>query len=73
MIDLIASENIVCAGHPDGGRSSCQGDSEGPLVIKNKFFGIVSQRQLCGLKYFAEAYTQVSRYSIWIKILINYY
>ncbi|KAL0881895.1 hypothetical protein ABMA27_001661 [Loxostege sticticalis] len=67
------TENMLCAGEPDGGRDACQGDSGGPLHIVNatnaqfQEVGIVSWGEGCARPDRPGVYTRVNRYMTWIK------
>ncbi|XP_029928875.1 complement C1r-A subcomponent-like [Myripristis murdjan] len=64
------TDNMFCAGVPEGGKDSCQGDSGGPLAIKQggQFWaaGIVSWGIDCGQKGRYGVYTRVANYLGWI-------
>ncbi|XP_030645323.1 plasma kallikrein [Chanos chanos] len=61
----------VCAGYPQGGIDTCDGDSGGPLAcsIEYRWYltGITSWGQGCGLANKPGVYTRVSRYLDWIR------
>lgn len=65
------TDNMLCAGLPQGGKDSCQGDSGGPLVVADgsnwQQAGIVSFGIGCALPDFPGVYTRVSRYIDWIR------
>ncbi|XP_030043997.1 serine protease 55-like [Microcaecilia unicolor] len=66
------SWNMLCAGHEEGGPSTCKGDSGGPLVcnyVKDGLWyevGIASWSFGCGEKRQPGVYTLVSKYLNWI-------
>lgn len=64
------TDNMICAGFPEGGKDSCQGDSGGPMVFKHddKWYqaGIVSFGEGCGLAGYPGVYARVSQYNNWI-------
>ncbi|KAL0985332.1 hypothetical protein UPYG_G00155600 [Umbra pygmaea] len=69
------TENMFCAGNPEGGKDACQGDSGGPFVLKEKeqFWaaGIVSWGISCGQPNRYGVYTRVANYVDWINKTIE--
>lgn len=70
------TENMLCAGLPQGGKDSCQGDSGGPLVVPAsgsswQQAGIVSFGEGCAMPGKPGVYTRVSRYITWINTTIG--
>ncbi|XP_056117573.1 prostasin [Rhinichthys klamathensis goyatoka] len=64
------TDNMMCAGLPEGGKDSCQGDSGGPMVIKQGSTwiqaGVVSFGEGCALPQIPGVYARVSQYQQWI-------
>ncbi|KAI9515372.1 hypothetical protein NQZ68_026105 [Dissostichus eleginoides] len=64
------TDNMFCAGMPEGGKDSCQGDSGGPYATwsDQRFWaaGIVSWGVECGKKGTYGVYTRVANYIDWI-------
>ncbi|MCU7862607.1 MAG: serine protease [Candidatus Thiodiazotropha sp. (ex Lucinoma borealis)] len=67
------TDNMVCAGSSDGTRDSCNGDSGGPLMVRDsnnnlKLLGVVSfgSSNGCASATHPGVYTRVSRYQEWI-------
>ncbi|KAF5405792.1 Transmembrane serine protease 8 [Paragonimus heterotremus] len=72
---LSTPESIICAGHPEGGRDSCQFDSGGPLMCQLngqwRVMGVISFGYECAKPGFPGIHTRVSDYVPWIKTLVN--
>ncbi|XP_061573069.1 complement C1r subcomponent-like [Cololabis saira] len=71
------TNNMFCAGVPDGGKDSCQGDSGGPFTLTDpnteQFWaaGIVSWGVDCGVRGTYGVYTKVTNYMDWINKIID--
>uniref|UniRef100_A0A3P9QJ96 Testisin-like n=1 Tax=Poecilia reticulata TaxID=8081 RepID=A0A3P9QJ96_POERE len=65
------TDNMICAGVLSGGKDSCEGDSGGPMVSKQRSrwiqSGVVSFGFGCAQPNLPGVYTRVSRYQSWIK------
>lgn len=65
-------EDMLCAGHAEGGKDACQGDSGGPLMTLDPasdrwvLLGIVSAGYSCAKKGQPGIYHRVTRTSDWI-------
>ncbi|XP_077082692.1 granzyme B-like [Siphateles boraxobius] len=66
-------DNVLCAGGFETKSGACQGDSGGPLVCSGKAVGIVSfnMKDHCDYPNVPNIYTQISKYTVWIKKVIN--
>lgn len=73
------TENMLCAGYPQGGKDACSGDSGGPLVIheiegdeSSRWVqaGIVSWGKGCAQADAYGVYTHVARFKDWVDLQI---
>ncbi|XP_028836833.1 complement C1r subcomponent-like [Denticeps clupeoides] len=73
--DFKFTENMFCAGFPEGGRDSCSGDGGGAFALENnnQFWaaGIVSWGVNCGEAGKYGVYTRVAQYSGWINDIME--
>ncbi|XP_059476940.1 trypsin-1-like isoform X1 [Neocloeon triangulifer] len=62
------SADQICAGVPEQGLSSCQGDGGGPLFLpaESEIRGLVAWGYMCGFQAQSGVYTEVSAYLDWI-------
>ncbi len=71
------TQQMICAGLPEGGKDSCQGDSGGPLVVKNANgiwklqVGIVSWGIGCALPNLYGVYARVAVLNAWAQSVID--
>ena len=71
-------ESMVCAGLPEGGKDSCEGDSGGPMVCKGRdgrysVHGVTSWGYGCARAGRPGVYARVSFLIKWIEDKINGY
>ena len=70
------TDNMICAGLPQGGADSCQGDSGGPLFVSNNQggyaqIGVVSFGDGCGGANVPGIYTRLANYRAWIDAQVS--
>lgn len=67
---------FLCAGYNKGGKDTCEGDSGGPLSVKDRdgswvLAGITSWGIGCGNGYSPGVYTRISEFRTWIRKVIK--
>ena len=71
-VSFAVTDTMLCAGHPEGGKDSCNRDSGGPLMLYNPDrdtytqVGITSWGHGCAVPRQPEVYTKLSKYVNWI-------
>ncbi|XP_069856969.1 kallikrein-1 [Dipodomys merriami] len=66
------TEFMLCAGHLEGGKDTCVGDSGGPLICNGELQGITSWGHVpCGSPDKPGVYTSVTKYKQWIEETMN--
>uniref|UniRef100_A0A1B0GJS6 trypsin n=1 Tax=Lutzomyia longipalpis TaxID=7200 RepID=A0A1B0GJS6_LUTLO len=63
----IYNEHMVCAGHMDGGKDACFGDSGGPLICDGRHVGVVSWGADCALAGHPGVYAKSAVIREWIR------
>ncbi|AWO96310.1 Trypsinogen Y [Scophthalmus maximus] len=61
------SPRMMCAGHMEGGKSPCNGDSGSPLVCAGELQGLVSWGQGCALPNYPVVFVKLCEYQRWIQ------
>ena len=62
------SDTMICAGYPEGGKDTCEGDGGGPLVCNGELQGIVSWGgACCGAIDQPGIYTRVCKFNDWLE------
>ncbi|XP_033230318.1 trypsin 3A1-like isoform X2 [Belonocnema kinseyi] len=67
LLGSIVQKGEICAGYEEGGRSSCQGDSGGSLMVRKILVGIVSYGQGCARPRKPGVYADVAYFRDWIR------
>jgi len=71
------TDNMMCAGYPQGAKDACAGDSGGALMVTDgagnkKLAGIVSWGDGCARPDAYGIYTRVSQYFDWIDLYVDW-
>lgn len=76
-INLHLYDDMMCAGHEDGGKDACQGDSGGPLMTRRDggqwvLIGLVSAGYSCARPGQPGIYHKVAKSSDWISYVVQH-
>ncbi|XP_069679941.1 trypsin-1-like [Periplaneta americana] len=63
----VITPRMICAGVPEGGKDSCEGDSGGPVVSEGKLVGIVSWAYGCAARGYPGVNADVAVLRSWIE------
>ncbi|XP_063834121.1 vitellin-degrading protease-like [Ostrinia nubilalis] len=64
--DDLFTDNMLCAGLPEGGKNACYGDSGGPLIHNGKLAGVVNFGYGCARPEWPAVYAKVSALRQWV-------
>lgn len=69
-------DTFLCAGYKNGGKDACEGDSGGPLMVKQDnghwvLAGTVSHGIKCAEPNLPGIYMKVTAYKQWMKTVMN--
>lgn len=74
-IDINITDNMVCAGYSEGGKSACYGDSGGPLIIPSgdswQLAGVVSCGYGCAKPKYYTIYTRITQFIEFIQEYVS--
>ena len=75
-INLRIFDDMMCAGHEEGGKDACQGDSGGPLMTRESgrwtLIGLVSAGYSCAKAGQPGIYHKLSKTSDWISYVMSH-
>ncbi|XP_065560139.1 testisin-like isoform X1 [Artemia franciscana] len=70
------SDNLICAGIPEGGKDACLGDSGGPLVLEKhgrfELAGVIAGGQGCARPGLPGVYVNIEKFLPWIRSMIRF-
>ncbi|XP_049810276.1 trypsin-1-like [Schistocerca nitens] len=67
----LITDNMICAGEPQGGKDFCNGDHGGPLVVDSTQYGVISWGYGCFYPPYPGVYTDIVALRSWINEAIG--
>ncbi|XP_049861901.1 trypsin-1-like [Schistocerca gregaria] len=67
----LVTDNMICAGEPEGGKDFCNGDHGGPLVVDSTQYGVISWGYGCFYPPYPGVYTDIVALRSWINEAIG--